>query len=95
MICPNCDHECYRDEIDVGVGIIYGPWGCPCGWSEDPKYNQLDGPKKTKGGYTLDQYGGATPPGGYDVNHDPKRFEKVIRRDLKRIAGGFNETEDI
>ena len=43
MNCENCGHECYRDEADVGVGIIYGPWGCPCGWSECDEYNQLLG----------------------------------------------------
>ena len=61
MDCPNCGYECYRDEVNVGVGIIKGPWGCPCGWSEDPRYNLLDGPKKTENGGTLDQYGGLWP----------------------------------
>jgi len=33
--CPNCGGGCCRDEVDVGVGIIYGPWGCwSCRWSE-------------------------------------------------------------
>ena len=65
MDCPNCEHECYRDSADIGIGIMYGPWGCPCGWSEDERYNQLTGPKKTENDYKIDQYGGATPPGGY------------------------------
>ncbi len=35
MNCPKCAEECWRDEVDVGVGVIYGPWGCCCcGWSE-------------------------------------------------------------
>lgn len=42
-ICPNCGEEAWREEADVGVGIIYGPWGCSCGWSEDDKYNRLTG----------------------------------------------------
>ncbi|MEU4558401.1 hypothetical protein AB0F72_08425 [Actinoplanes sp. NPDC023936] len=62
MICPNCGVMCDRDEADVGVGIIYGPWGCYCGWSERAEYNLLDGPKLTPDGYELDQWGGATPP---------------------------------
>ncbi len=61
MICPNCGFECCRDSADVGIGIMYGPWGCECGWSEDERYNTLTGPKRTKNGYVLDQYGGATP----------------------------------
>lgn len=34
--CPECGSEhCSRDEADVGVGVIYGPWRCgDCGWSE-------------------------------------------------------------
>ena len=61
MICLNCGEECWRDSANVGIGIIYGPWGCECGWSEDENYNILDGPKCTENGYIIDQYGGATP----------------------------------
>ena len=43
MMCPNCGEECWRDEVNVGVGIICGPWGCSCGWSEWEEYNQLTG----------------------------------------------------
>lgn len=43
--CPKCGEECYRDEVDVEVGVIYGPWGCPaCGWSSDPEYDASSGP---------------------------------------------------
>ena len=42
MLCEKCGVECERDEVDVGVGIIYGPWGCPCGWSEDSRYNSTE-----------------------------------------------------
>ena len=63
MTCPRCGNDdCWRDEADVGVGIMYGPYGCPCcGWSEDERYDVTSGPK-TEGTYTLDQWGGATPP---------------------------------
>lgn len=62
--CPKCATECYRDSADVGVGIIYGPWGCPgCGWSEDEKYDLSTGRSAIdeKGG-AIDQYGGYHPP---------------------------------
>lgn len=66
MRCPKCESwDCYRDEVDVGVGTIYGPYGCPsCGWSEDSEYDLSDGknPVDEKGG-VLDQYGGYHPPG--------------------------------
>lgn len=33
--CPKCGEMCDRDEVDIGVGIQYGPWGCNyCGWAE-------------------------------------------------------------
>jgi hypothetical protein len=44
MTCPKCGAECGREEADVGVGIMYGPWGCGnCGWREDddPPYGPL------------------------------------------------------
>lgn len=43
MECPKCGEECMRDEVDVGVGIIYGPYGCYCGWSEFSEYDSSDG----------------------------------------------------
>lgn len=44
MQCPNCGEACGRDEVDIGVGVLFGPWGCSfCGWSEDDKYNQILG----------------------------------------------------
>jgi hypothetical protein len=61
-ICPRCGRAACRDEADVGVGTIFGPWGCCCGWSESADYDVTDGPKLTAAGYELDQWGGATPP---------------------------------
>ena len=62
MNCPRCGRSASRDEVDNGVGIIVGPFGCPCGWSEDEEYDVTAGPKLTPDGYELDQWGGATPP---------------------------------
>jgi|SRR6185312_790989 len=67
MNCPNCDFsDCYRDEVDIGVGIQYGPWICPvCGWYEGHDLDSaiealqvaLDKPSKAalKLGATYDQ----------------------------------------
>lgn len=63
MICPNCGAEdLWRDSADVGVGVIYGPYGCDCGWSEWDEYNQLigNGGVKENGAYE-DPYGGFYP----------------------------------
>lgn len=61
--CPRCNETgLYRDSADVGVGIIYGPYGCPCcGWSENEEYDlQKGGGLQDDGGY-LDPYGGYWP----------------------------------
>lgn len=43
--CPKCgSDDLYREEADIGIGTIYGPCGCSCGWSEWPEYDASDGP---------------------------------------------------
>jgi hypothetical protein len=65
MKCPKCGTDCEREEVDVGVGVISGPWGCfGCGWSENTEYDLSEGksPIDEKGGVT-DQCGVYYPPG--------------------------------
>ena len=58
MECPHCKEECHRESCDVGVGVIYGPWGCPeCGWSENPLYDSREGVQRDAGDRVFDQYG--------------------------------------
>ncbi len=64
--CPKCGTDCYRDSADVGVGVIYGPWGCPgCAWSESSEYDRSDGRTPPAAidwpGYYVSQFGRATP----------------------------------
>ena len=62
MHCPKCDAECWRDEVDVGVGFVYGPYGCPvCRWSEYPEYDLSTGQTAEREHGTIDQWGGLTP----------------------------------
>lgn len=65
--CPNCGRPASRDEVDVAVGWVFGPWGCSCGWSEDDDFNQLDGPKRTDEGLATDPWGGGYPEGHPDA----------------------------
>lgn len=61
MNCPKCNDECYRDEVDVGVGVVYGPYGCICGWSESPEYDASEGPseaQQTHPDHIVDSCGG-------------------------------------
>ncbi len=51
MKCPKCLRACDRDEVDVGVGVIHGPWGCRCGWSEDPRYDSSEGISRLKASF--------------------------------------------
>ena len=61
--CPRCrETELYRDSVDVGVGIIHGPYGCPnCGWSENEAYDLEKGGGLQEDGSYLDPYGGLWP----------------------------------
>ncbi len=62
MNCLRCGTPASRDEVDNGVGIQVGPFGCPCGWSEDADYDVSDGPRLDEHGNQIDQWGGLTPP---------------------------------
>lgn len=78
MLCPKCNGECYRDEVDIGVGIQCGPWGCTvCGWSEMPEYDLSEGkdPIDEKGSM-IDQYGGYHPPGSFPLDNGPDYTDK-------------------
>lgn len=60
--CPKCGEDCHRESADVGVGVIYGPWGCPaCGWSSDSEYDRSGGPSPAQlrgdGSRYVDQFG--------------------------------------
>lgn len=63
MDCPKCGKkDLWRDEADVGIGTMYGPYGCgDCGWSEDPAYDLSDPvrpPFDDVPGNVIDQWGG-------------------------------------
>lgn len=62
-ICPRCGAQCSRDEVHNGVAMLYGPWGCACGWSESKDYDLTTGPK-SDGPHRVDQWGGLTPGEG-------------------------------
>jgi hypothetical protein len=67
--CPYCDSLCDREHVDVGVGVIYGPWGCShCGWSEYPEYDSREGIRRDGEDRVFDQFG---------VSHHVDRFGGV------------------
>ena len=36
MKCPECGSECWRNEVDIGVGVVTDEWKCTeCDWDED------------------------------------------------------------
>lgn len=44
MKCPKCGGECWRDEVDIGVGVQCGPWRCEdCGWGEEEEKERAGG----------------------------------------------------
>jgi hypothetical protein len=39
MKCPECGAQCWRDEVNVGVDVIYNDWFCTeCDWDESRSY---------------------------------------------------------
>jgi hypothetical protein len=67
MLCPKCGHDCDRDEVDIGVGMMYGPYGCSCGWSENPKYDYSEGKSPAQIQHAplfVDSKGGLYPTSG-------------------------------
>jgi hypothetical protein len=45
--CPRCDsYDTFREEVDIGVGIQYGPLHCrSCGFNEAdelPDFGEID-----------------------------------------------------
>ena len=76
LICPHCGELCDHDEVDVGVGVMHGPWGCAnCGWSENPKYDSRDSVRRDGVNRVFDQYG---------TSHHVERLGGVA------VIGGLN-----
>lgn len=46
MVCPQCGSlNVDRDEVDIGVGVHCGPWGCfDCGWTEGSDLPNIEPP---------------------------------------------------
>lgn len=85
MKCPKCNNQCEQDSVDVGVGIIYGPWGCYfCGWSEDSEYDRSNGrpspAQQRLPNHYVDPCGGAIP-----LDRIADRLDR-LGRDGKRIV---------
>lgn len=74
--CPYCEEPCDRESVDVGIGVIHGPWGCGnCGWSESPEYDSRDGIRHDGEDRVFDQFG---------VSHHVDRFDGAL------VLGGLN-----
>jgi hypothetical protein len=77
--CPHClpeesDLDC--ESVDVGVGIIYGPWYCnACGWSELGTYEERQ--RNVPAGWYQDR-------GGNLINKERERSE--IQTGLARLG---------
>lgn len=82
--CPHCGEPCDRDSADVGVGIIYGPWGCMCGWSEDPRYDQISG----TGGWQADGSYADTTGGVWPAGSDVVKLMRAAEAHEKEIRDG-------
>jgi len=52
-----CGRNCSREEAHNGLAMLYGPWGCYCGWSEDGRYDRSAGQAGIVDGGIIDQWG--------------------------------------
>ena len=64
--CPHCGAECWRDSAHNGLAMLYGPWGCECGWSEYEEYDQAIIEQPADG--RVDQWGGFTRRHGNGIS---------------------------
>lgn len=93
MDCPKCGSgECWRPDADVGVGTIYGPWGCPdCGWSEYPEYDRTAGINRASRGtpgWHIDQWGQATRVSAIADKCERFGIPRDVVEDAFRDTGG-------
>lgn len=100
--CPKCgSSDIDQHTINIGVGVIEGPWGCvECGWSEYPEYDLSDGrsPFDEKGGVT-DQFGAYYPPGNsvalaYSMAQQADAAAALKELDVVELLPGVNTTEN-
>ena len=43
MKCPECGAQCWRNEVDIGVGVMIDEWKCTkCDWDEDSAFPMSD-----------------------------------------------------
>ena len=45
-VCPKCGSNIYSEGIDNGIGYVYPPLHCECGWSEMCSYQDEEGCKQ-------------------------------------------------
>ena len=89
-ICPRCGNACERDEVDVGVGTVYGPFGCPCGWSEWERYDSIFKTMDnvdTKGGYWPKRDGAIQPSESENVIYAKKGGVLQVYSDVNQEFG--------
>jgi hypothetical protein len=93
-LCPNCkDDNLWRESADVGVGVIYGPYGCAtCGYSEDETYNLASGLKTSADGSPVDQFGGVYP--GWKVKPTMELDATPTLADPERVWNFLKELEN-
>jgi hypothetical protein len=84
-LCSNCEEEFSLDDVELGVALAYGYWGCRFEalhrWFKDAKSGKLPGD------WDLDDYplwpegfGGNTwAQGSGSVRHSAPRFRKALR----------------
>ena len=85
MQCPKCNDTCKQESVDIGVGVIYGPWGCPsCAWCQDSTYDLSEDQSPIRSdGVVFDQYGCLYPRDNL--------YAIMVRQELERADEEGNQ----
>ena len=80
-VCPECGAGCVREEVDVGIGIQYGPWHCTeCPWSQEGDYLKMT----EDAVIDIDPMEAAIRAKALEVSFMKNRYYEVIARLLHR-----------
>lgn len=92
MICPQCNDDCWRDEVDIGVGVQCGPWCCQsCGWYEGHEIDALIDAEQEETHMVIRDFNGRQ----VKISHNPQADKPWIAKFASRFESDPQWLEDL